>query len=210
MQFWSDWLTVAIVGTLVVLAPGPNFAILVHNSLLYSRRAAAWTAVGLTAGNLVHITYCLVGIAVLVSHSILLFNTLTWLGAAYLVFIGVQCLRAKPEAHAGATAPLRRDLSPWLAFRSGLLTDLLNPKVTLFFLSLFTQVIRPETPLGLQAMYGLTPPVIELMWSVAVIGFLTQDVVRRRFLRISHWVTRMMGGAFIALGVRLAFVRASE
>ncbi len=210
MHFWSDWLTVAIVGTLVVLAPGPNIAIIIRNSLLYSRRAAAWTAIGLTAGNLVHITYCLVGIAVLVSRSILLFNALKWLGAAYLVFVGIQSLRAKPEAASDAAAPARQDLSAWRAFRSGILTDLLNPKATLFFLALFTQVIRPETPQAVQAIFGITPPVIEVAWSAAVIGFLSQDAVRRKFLGASHWVTRAMGGVFIALGIRLALVHSTE
>jgi len=210
MHFWSDWLTVAAVGTLVVLAPGPNFAIVVRNSLVYSRRVAMWTALGLTAGNAVHITYCLIGIAVIVSQSILLFNAVKWLGAAYLVYLGIQSLRAKPEAGPQDSAPARQTLTRRQAFRSGLLTDLLNPKATLFFLSLFTQVIRPETPTWLQAIYGSTPPLIELGWSAVVVLVLTQQAVRQRFFGISHWLTRAMGGVFIALGVRLALVRASE
>lgn len=210
MSVLSDWLTVAIVGLLVVLAPGPNFAIVVRNSLLYSRRSGGWTALGLTAGNAVHIAYCLLGIAVLVSQSILLFNAVKWLGAAYLIYVGLQSLRAKRETEPVAGVTAGRDVTSWQAFRSGLLTDLLNPKATLFFLALFTQVIRHETPLWLQVLYGSTPPLIELAWSGVVILFLTQAGVRRRFLGASHWVTRAMGGAFIALGVRLALVQASE
>ena len=89
------------------------------------------------------------------------------------------------------------------AVRSGFLTSLLNPKVTLFFLALFTQVISPETPLSAKAAYGLTVVGIEFGWFALVALFVSSAPVRRHFDAASHWAERATGAFLIALGVRL-------
>jgi threonine/homoserine/homoserine lactone efflux protein len=88
-------------------------------------------------------------------------------------------------------------------------TSLLNPKVTLFFLALFTQVISPETPLVAKVVYGLTVVVIEFAWFAAVALFVSSAPVKRRFDAVSHWIERITGAFLIVLGVRLAFSRAN-
>jgi len=82
----QDWFTVFVLGCLVVMFPGPNFAVILRNSLLRSRRADLYTALGGT----VHVTYSLIGIGVIIPQSILLFNALKWLGAFYLIVIGLK------------------------------------------------------------------------------------------------------------------------
>ena len=210
MPFLADWLTVFLVGCLAVMSPGPNLAVTLRNSLSYSRRAGIYTALGLAAGNTVHAAYSLAGIGLVIAQSVVLFNAVKWAGAAYLVWIGVQALRAQPRTETPDLSGTADDLSAPAAFRTGLFTNLLNPKVTLFFLALFTQVVEPGTPLALQALYGGTIVGLEFAWFGLVAVVLSQGAVRRRFFAVSHWVDRVTGAALIALGVRLAFAKASE
>ena len=215
--FLAGWLTVFVVGCLAVMSPGPNMAMTLKNSLAHSRRAGTYTAAGLALGDAVHVCYFLVGIAVVISQSILLFNVVKWIGAAYLVYVGVKSLLARKRSPAaeesgsdgGEADRGVRAMGPFSAARSGFFTSLLNPKVTLFFLALFTQVISPQTPLAAKAAYGLTVVAIEFGWFALVAMFVSSAPVRRRFDAVSHWVERATGAFLIALGVRLAFSRAS-
>ena len=93
-MYWSEFLTVALIHLLAVASPGPDFAIVVRESVGYGRRAGLFTAFGVGTGILVHVTYSLLGIGLIVSQSIVLFNALKWLAAAYLLYIGIKALRA--------------------------------------------------------------------------------------------------------------------
>jgi threonine/homoserine/homoserine lactone efflux protein len=160
------------------------------------------------AGNLIHATYSLIGIGLVISKSILMFNLLKWVGAAYLIYIGVKSLKAKRIAVAEDQAIQQRHLNPWTAFRIGFLGNLLNPKATLFFLALFTQIIEPATPMAAKAVYGTTVAVIAMIWFALVATVISQQAFKRRILSIAHWLERFMGAALIALGLRLATAEA--
>ena len=210
----SDWLTVLVIGCFAVMSPGPNLLITLRNSLAHSRGAGVFTAVGLALGNCVHVAYCLVGIGLVIAQSIVLFTIIKWLGAAYLIFIGIQALRSRgPQVQMPGRASslaARPALSPLAAIRTGLLTSLLNPKVTLFFLALFTQVIEPQTPTAVQALYGATIVGLELTWYSAVALIVAQPRIKAAFFTAGRWIDRVTGALFIALGLRLAFTRAAE
>ncbi|MHB8121319.1 MAG: LysE family translocator [Desulfuromonadaceae bacterium] len=201
----SEWLTVLIIGWFVVITPGPNMAIVIRNSIVHSRSAGVYTAGGLAFGNLIHITYCLVGIGFLISKSILLFNIVKWLGAAYLIYLGIKSLRAQPHPSLNH-ANVNPSFSALSALRTGFLTDLLNPKATLFFLALFTQIIRPGTPLLAQIVYGITIVVLEFGCFAILAAIIGHHSVRQRVETVSHWIERVTGIVLIALGVRVAFV----
>ena len=182
------------------------------NSIAHSRRAGVRTAAGLALGDAVHVCYCLVGIAVVVSQSVVLFGLVKWAGAAYLIYVGLKSLRARRRDHPGeeyGAGPPAETMGALAAVRSGFLTSLLNPKVTLFFLALFTQVIRPETPLFAKAVYGLTVVGVEFGWFALVAILVSAGPVRRRFDAVSHWIERATGAVLVALGLRLAFSKAA-
>ncbi|MGB3308564.1 MAG: LysE family transporter [Nodosilinea sp.] len=210
MTFFSAWLTVFAVSLVAVVTPGPDFALTLRNSLAYSRRAGIFTAIGVGAGNLVHATYSLVGIGAVISKSILLFNVLKWVGAAYLIYLGIKSLRAKRVAIASNSIEQQRDIGRWAAFRIGFLGNLLNPKATLFFLALFTQIIQPATPMVAQAVYGATVAAVALVWFAVVAVVISQQTFKRRVLATAHWLERLTGAALIALGLRLAFAETNE
>src|SRR5438874_2029674 len=96
-MFLSQFLTVAVIHLLAVMSPGPDFAMVTRNSLLYSRKSGIYTSLGMSLGIMVHVTYCLLGIALIVSRSIVIFSIIKYVGAAYLMYIGYKSLRAKPQ-----------------------------------------------------------------------------------------------------------------
>ena len=208
-SFLEGWMTVFVVSTLGVISPAPKFAITIKNSLLHSRLAGMWTAVGVAVGNLVHVVFSLLGIALIVSQSILLFNALKWFGVAYLAYIGLKSLLARREdleevmrsTHDAREMGSSRAL--WVSFW----VSLLNPKVTLFYLVLFTQVVEPGTPLLFRIVYGLTAVVLSFVWYALVALAASHGAVRGRFGAVAHWVERATGAILIVLGVRLAFSR---
>jgi RhtB (resistance to homoserine/threonine) family protein len=199
----ENWLTIVILAWTLVIIPGPNFALTVHNSLLHSRRAGLYTVLGIALGGTTHVLYSLIGISALISQSILLFNTLKWLGTAYLFYLGIKALRATPRQSA-AENPKRVSLNSRTAARSGFLTCLLNPKSALFFFALFSQVIQPDTSLPLRAFYGMTIVAIQLMWYSTVALVISRPSIRSMFTSTSHWVERATGVVMVGFGIRLA------
>jgi len=210
MSFFSDWITVFAISLVAVITPGPDFALTLRNSLAYSRRAGVYTAVGVGAGNLVHATYSLIGIGAVISKSILLFNILKWVGAAYLIYIGFKSLTSRRIASTVEELGPQKDIQQWTAFRIGFLGNLLNPKATLFFLALFTQIVQPTTLILMQAIYGMTVAVVALLWFALVAVIISQQTLKRYILSFSHWLERLTGAALIALGLRLAVAEASD
>ncbi|HAN52115.1 MAG TPA: lysine transporter LysE [Pseudomonas sp.] len=204
-MYWMEFMTVALVHLLAVASPGPDFAVVVRESVAQGRRAGSWTALGVGCGIFVHVAYSLLGIGLIASQSIVLFNLFKWLAAAYLVYLGWRALRARPmslEAIDGTNAPVAR--SAWRAFVIGFVTNGLNPKATLFFLSLFTVVISPDTPLLVQAGYGLYLAGATALWFLLVAWLFSRGRVRAGFARMGHWFDRLTGAVLIGLGARLA------
>ena len=203
-NYWAEFLTVALVHLLAVASPGPDFAVILRQALCQSRRNALLTAAGVGAGILVHVTYSLLGIGLLIQQSLLLFNILKVVGALYLSWIAIQCLRARAGGvHVAAEPALaQRGLA---AFRLGFLTNTLNPKATLFFVSLFSVVISPGTPVALQTAYGVYMALATGLWFALVAMFFTLPRVRRSFNRFGHWLDRLMGGVLLLLAGQLLF-----
>jgi RhtB (resistance to homoserine/threonine) family protein len=204
-MYWAEFLTVALIHLLAVASPGPDFAVVVRESVAHGRRAGTWTALGVGSAIFLHVGYSLLGIGLIVSQSIVLFNVLKWLAAAYLLYIGFKALRAKPAVPGADTvAALPVERSAGAAYRAGFMTNGLNPKATLFFLSLFTVVINPHTPLAVQAGYGVYLAVATAAWFCLVALLFSQQRVRAGFARMGHWFDRTMGAVLIALGVKIA------
>jgi len=150
--------------------------------------------------------YSLLGIGLIVSQSIMLFNVLKWLAAGYLLYIGFKALRARPAAPGSDAVQVSTvERTPRAAFVAGFMTNGLNPKATLFFLSLFTVVINPHTPLAVQAGYGVYLALATGLWFCLVARLFSQQRVRAAFARMGHWFDRSMGAVLIALGVKIAF-----
>jgi len=201
--YLNEFLLVALVHLLAVISPGPDFAVVIRNSVSAGRQAGLMTALGVGSGILLHVGYSLLGIGIIVSQSVWLFNLLKLLAGGYLLYIGIKAIRAKPQPATELT-PITTVLAPRRAFSIGFITNGLNPKATLFFLSLFTLVISPQTPILIQAGYGLYLAIATTLWFCLVAMLFSQSAVRRGFARMGHWFDRVMGAVLIGLGLHLA------
>ena len=204
----AELLAVITITVLAVISPGPDFAMVTRNSLLRSRRAGVFTAVGIGLGVCVHVGYTLVGVGLLIQQSLWLFNAIKWAGAAYLVYLGVKMLRAQPGGAAQGSATTA--LSDAAALRMGLATNVLNPKTTVFIVSLFLQVVRPSTPLAVQIGYGAFIALAHLAWFSLVALCFSAGAVRDRLLAVRHTVDRVCGVVLVGFGVALAVAQGSR
>lgn len=200
----TELLAVVTITLLAVISPGPDFAMVSRNSLLLSRRAGVLTACGIGAGVVIHVSYTLVGVGVLIQQSLWLFTVLKAIGAAYLIYLGVGMLR---HAGAAAAAPSHADTaatSDFAALKIGFLTNVLNPKTTIFIVSLFMQVVNPQTPLSVQIGYGLFIALAHILWFAAVALLFSAPGVNARLLRLRKGIDRAFGGLLIVFGALLA------
>ncbi len=148
----------------------------------------------------------MLGIGVLVSESIILFNILKYLGAAYLIYLGVKALISKPLQNTllDTSGFSQQGLSSFAAFRKGLLVNLFNPKVTLFMLSIFTQVIDPHTPIPIQAAFGIEFGLIAFTWFSLLTLILNNPLLKKKLQSVQHYIEKVLGGFLILLGIKVA------
>jgi RhtB (resistance to homoserine/threonine) family protein len=190
---------------LAVITPGPDFTLVMRNALAHDRRIVLLTALGIATGIWVHVGYCMLGLAVLLSQSPLLFKGLRLLGGAYLVYMGISALRAKTAApQNGVEAPPPETLKPWAAWRMGFLCNILNPKVTLFILGLFTIVLAPDAPKSWQLAFGLEMSSATFLWFAFVGLTIGNPAVKNRLGRFQGVMVKVMGAALVLLGLALA------
>lgn len=213
--YWAQFLKVAVAHLLAAASPGPDFAMVVRQSLAHGRRAAVWTSIGIGTAILLHVTYSLLGIGILLVSSRAAFTAVKFAGAGYLAWIGLKALSSRPRSNMsaapkGAEAELLRpsEPTPREAWTTGFLTNALNPKVTLFFVAIFATVIDPATPKVIQAAYGAWMSVATMAWFSLVSVFFTREQVRRAFLRGGHWIDWAMGVVLIGLATALALASA--
>jgi RhtB (resistance to homoserine/threonine) family protein len=210
-DFLVNWMILVGVFTIALASPGPDFVIAVRNSIQYSRRTGIMTAIGFAAGVVIHVSYCLMGLATVISQSIMLFNVLKFIGAAYLFYVGFCALRSKGfSMEDEKTAQDKKTMSDMKAIQNGFITNLFNPKATMFFLALFTQILDPHLPIWAGFLFGLTCVVMTALWFSIVATVLTTPVIRTRFMRYSQLIDRVCGVVLIGLGLRLALTKAGS
>lgn len=205
MSYLPIFLTVALAHLLAVISPGPDFIMITRNSLIYSRRTGIYSAIGLGLGILVHVTYSLVGIGLIIANSIVLFNIIKFIGAGYLIYIGYKSLTSKSSNTSVIVGNQRKDLGRLAAIRIGFITNVTNPKATLFFLSLFTLVITPSTPLLIKILMGAEMSIVTSLWFILVAYLTSHHLVKSKLSGIQHFAEKFIGVVLIALGIKVAF-----
>ena len=193
------WLTVVSICLLGAMSPGPSLAVVLKQTLSGGRKTGLIAAGTHGLGIGLYALLCISGIAVMITASPVFFKALQWMGAAYLVWLGIKGLRAR----AGEGATLEDPPTTGSAARDGFLVVFLNPKVAVFFVAMFSQVIGSETSWLEKLAYAATALFIDMGWYMIVawsfsnprwLGRLQQNVV---------WLERLFGVVLIALAVRL-------
>lgn len=204
MDYLPAILTVALVHFLAVISPGPDFIMVTRNSLMYSRKTGIYTAIGLGLGILIHVIYSLAGIGLLISQSIILFNIVKFLGAAYLIYIGYKSLTSKSSHLDLQDYKHKSDISKSQAIKIGFITNVTNPKATLFFLSLFTLVINPNTPFSVKVIMGIEMSVVTALWFMLVAYLISHHLIKNKLNRVQNYAEKFIGVILIALGIKVA------
>jgi threonine/homoserine/homoserine lactone efflux protein len=203
------WLFV-LTGVLLNLTPGQDTFYILGRSIAQGVRAGVASAFGISVGSLVHTLMAAVGLSAILAASATAFTVIKLVGAAYLIYLGVRMLTARSCASPLAEAQAGTAASSLAAFRDGLLTNVLNPKVALFFLALMPQFIEPTSDSKVLAFValGLTFVMTGTIWCLvlAVSAGKLRDFFVRHPKRLTM-LSRAAGGLFVALGARLAVSR---
>ena len=198
-----------VVVALLIVTPGPDTALVTRNALLAGKRAASFTTFGIGAGSIIWALASVLGIAALLEGSVVAFTVFKFAGAAYLGYLGLRSLiasfRWNKQAPVTTPAPQATQLSERVAFRQGLLNNLLNPKAGAIFATALPQFIIPgDPPLRLLLMM-LAYEAILLSW-LNLYGYLISRAGQSRIgTRVREILQGVTGVVLIALGVRLAF-----
>jgi threonine/homoserine/homoserine lactone efflux protein len=205
----SQYATFVLFATVLVLVPGADFAVVVKNTLTGGRHRGAWAAGGVTASNVVQGAAAATGLGALIVRVEPLFQTIRWIGVAYLCWLGVQALRSAvrgryPQMPAGEAVP-GQVLAGW---RQGFLSNITNPKVLAFYLAVLPQFLGPGTPVPVLAAYALTHAVLGLGWLLLLVAGLdrARALLARRPVR--RGLDALTGCALLGFGARLATERA--
>ena len=204
------WLFI-ISGLLLNITPGPDTAYIVGRGVQLGWRGGAAAALGIGAGCLVHVFAAAIGLSALLAASSVAFTAVKWAGAAYLCFLGVKMLLSRPEVPAGNVTLPREAISLRQVFGQGALTNILNPKVALFFLAFLPQFVEADSPHKAAAflLLGLIFVFNGTLWCLGVAAFAASAAGRiRRSGQALRWINRALGGLFIYLGVRVAMLQA--
>lgn len=193
-----------LAGWLLNLTPGPDVLCIVSHALRGGVRSGIAAALGVVAGCFVHVLAAALGLGVLLAGSALAFGVLKWAGAAYLFWMGAKALLQRaPAAEAAAIAAAEAPLGK--AFRRGFTTNVLNPKVAIFFLAFLPQFIVPDAAdktaafLALGVIFNVGSLPINLGWALAAAWMARHPAVQQRM----HWLDRAAGVLFVGFGLRL-------
>ncbi|KEA07402.1 LysE family translocator [Agrobacterium sp. SHOUNA12C] len=201
----AHWIAFLSAATLLNLSPGPDIAFILGHTVRSGIRSGFAALFGIWSGACLHVLMAAAGLSAILAASAIAFSTIKWVGAAYLIWLGIQALRSKGE---GAWIKETGKTLPWSRiYRQGIFVSLLNPKVAIFFLAFLPQfVVEGAGPVWAQLLlHGsliivvaafIEPPLILLG------GRLTEALRRNR--SVGLWLDRGLGALFVALGVRLA------
>ncbi|MFT7389363.1 MAG: RhtB (resistance to homoserine/threonine) family protein [Candidatus Endobugula sp.] len=203
MSYLPEIISVCVIAVFMSISPGADFVMVTRNSMFHDGRAGLYSALGISLAIWVHVAYSIAGLAVIISNSVVLFSIIKYLGAAYLIYIGWKTFQTKKQDRVINTQE-KATLSNFTAFKVGFITNALNPKTTIFFLSIFTQVVNADTPILLQLLYGAIISLAHLLWFSFVVICLTQPALLKRFNEYKTAIEKVVGVVLMGFGLKVA------
>ena len=199
----SEFLLLATVHLFAVASPGADFAVVLRNTLRSGKSIGLYTAFGVGLGILVHVAYTLLGVAFLLARSEFLFGLIKWAGAAYLLWLAYLSFQSRKQSAHQIKQTKGIQQTGFQAIKQGFIVNVLNPKVTLFFVALFTNIVSPDTPLLIQIGYGLWLSLYTMIWfSIVAWGF-SRSIVLSWYQEHGHFIDWAMGIMLSVIAIRL-------
>lgn len=201
---FSAWLSLLMISLLGAISPGPSLAMVIKNTLGSNRLGGILTAWAHALGIGVYAFLSLLGLAIVLKQLPILFLLIAYAGGLYLLWLGFNSLRSKGGVAAQLTAGTRKPY--FQCMRDGAMISLLNPKIGLFFIALFSQFIHPEVGLAGKLATVLTPLITDGLWYTIIALTLSQPKILAFLRQKAVWVDRLSGIVLIALALRILWV----
>ena len=198
----SLWLSMSLICIFGAMSPGPSLAVVVQNTLSGGRLQGVITGIAHGFGIVIWAGLTAGGIGLLITQQPALFNGMRYAGAAILVYLGIRSLRS--TAGAAETLQSANNNPRASAARDGFLIAILNPKIALFFLALFSQFVRPEAGIGEKVIMALTAGGIDALWYIIVALLLSHSAILDRLRARARFLDRLFGLILIGLAIRVA------
>lgn len=226
MQYLHEFLILAVVHFLAVVSPGPDFAVVIQQSISHGRRTGIMNALGIGAGISVHVLYTILGFGLVIQAYPWLLSIVKVLAAAYLLYLAYQLIvsNLKPQqgtvdkqmaqldteksTHMHDAVQVQSTVQPPTArqaFMKGFITNATNPKAPVFFLGIFTSIVSVQTPISIQFLYGIWMCMVNAAWFAFVAIMFTTSKVRTMFLSRKQYFEIAMGVILLLLALRLIF-----
>lgn len=209
MDLYQGLLIITSIHLLSAAMPGPDFVLVSQQTLPNGKRAGLLCSLGIALGLSVHIIYSSLGLAAVIANSSSALWAIKLLGGSYLVYLGVSGLRSKARNVEAIPITSVTKRSAIKTIGMGFLCNALNPKTSIYFVSLFTIVLSQDTPAQHILLYGLWMMVLQLAWFAFLTLLLSRPAVTGKFHSMGHWIDRIAGGAMLLLGFKVLATRTS-
>jgi RhtB (resistance to homoserine/threonine) family protein len=194
-------LSIILIWTLGVMTPGPDFAMNLRQSISKGRKAGIFTSIGFGFGILLHCFYCILGLGVIITKSILLFNTIKILGGIYLIYLGWKSIVSKAGKDTSINFESAESESVLKSFQVGFLTDALNPKTTVLILSLFSQLFDQNTSIVWLLVTTVVFVLVTIFWHMLVSVMFTTNLVKQKYEKVKSKLNKIFGGILVLFGL---------
>jgi len=203
--FMAELIAVSAIAALMAVIPGADFVMVTRTSIRNGRWAGLYTTFGVCISICIHATYSIAGLAVVIANSVWIFSMIKYLGAAYLVYIAWQLLTTRELLT--NNQPIENDkISRFSALSLGFMSNILNPKAPIFFISIFTQVVSLDTPLVMQISYGIIIAMAHLIWFGSVALLLSHPSLLPCFNKHKKKIDNVAGIILILFSVKLTLL----
>jgi len=201
------FLEIFLIGILSGLSPGPDFFLVMKNSLGFGRRIGIATALGVASALFVHVTYTILGFTYIIEKIPSVFIAIKIAGSLYLLWLGFHAIRSVKQNKEPAENKLKinTDKNVKQGFREGFICNVLNPKAALFFLSIFSQFISADTVSWVRWIYGTEIVVAVGLWFTFISTVISYQKFRNYYERYSHWFDRCLGAILIYFAVFIVY-----
>jgi threonine/homoserine/homoserine lactone efflux protein len=194
----TSWLTIAGICCLGAMSPGPSLAVVLKHTISGSRNKGISAAIAHGLGVGLYAFACISGVALVIVTSETLFTALKWSGAAYLAWLGIKGLLSKSNPNQNLPEVNTKD-----AIRDGFMVVFLNPKIAVFFIAIFSQVIGTDTTVIAKVIYASTAMIIDGGWYVIVAWVFSNERWLEKLQRKAIWLDRCFGLILLSLAIQL-------
>jgi threonine/homoserine/homoserine lactone efflux protein len=203
--YMAEIIAVSTIAIFMAILPGADFIMVTRTSIYNGRLAGLYMSLGMCLSVCIHASYSIAGLAVVIANSTWLFSAIKYLGTAYLMYIAWQLLTTREILNKVQGNPTTQ-ISPFIALRMGFTCNILNPKTSIFFLSIFTQVVSVDTPLIMQVSYGLIIMLAHFIWYSGVALLLSHPKIVPRFNRQKQKIDKVAGFVLMLIAIKLSLV----